>query len=433
MSEPQDRPPGRPLPPARPARPVPGQSPSRPGAVPPRPGDHRLPPHLDPRAPRRPHGSRRTTAGPPGAPVPSRPAGARASRILSLLAVVTSFAVLAVAVGGYLLVNKYDRQIDRIPGVFAALDDRPQETPRDARNILIVGSDTRGDLAAGEGTQGRGDGVRHRPAVRHHDPGAPVRRQRQGAARQLPARLVGDHPRLHRPGHRRAVEEHDGKLNSAFEDGGPALLIRTIETLSSLRVDNYLQIDFEGFQKMVNTLGGVEVCLSQPAKEKDSGIDLQAGRQTIEGAQALAFVRQRKGLPRRRPRPHRPPAAVHRRHRPQDPVGGHAAQPVQAQRRAQRRDRGACRSTTAPPSTTCATSPPASAPSAPAASSSAPCRSRTPAAFRDRQSVVLLDEPKMAELFAALRNDVPPGHARGQGRRRPRPAPLDRARRRRSG
>ena len=48
---------------------------------------------------------------------------------------------------------------------------------------------------------------------------------------------------------------------------------------------------------MVNTLGGVEVCLSEPAKEKDSGIDLEAGRQTIKGAQALAFVRQRKGLP----------------------------------------------------------------------------------------------------------------------------------------
>src|SRR3712207_8451326 len=48
----------------------------------------------------------------------------------------------AVAVGGYLLVNKYDRQIERIPDVFAASDeDRPEETPRDARNILIVGSD----------------------------------------------------------------------------------------------------------------------------------------------------------------------------------------------------------------------------------------------------------------------------------------------------
>ena len=48
---------------------------------------------------------------------------------------------------------------------------------------------------------------------------------------------------------------------------------------------------------MVNTLGGVEVCLPKAAKEKDSGIDLPAGRSVIKGDQALAFVRQRKGLP----------------------------------------------------------------------------------------------------------------------------------------
>jgi anionic cell wall polymer biosynthesis LytR-Cps2A-Psr (LCP) family protein len=77
---------------------------------------------------------------------------------MSFLAVLTSFSVLAVAVGGYVLVNKYDNQIDRIPDVFNDVgNERPAETPRDARNILIVGSDSRGDLAAGEGTQGRGE------------------------------------------------------------------------------------------------------------------------------------------------------------------------------------------------------------------------------------------------------------------------------------
>ena len=87
-----------------------------------------------------------------------------------------------------------------------------------------------------------------------------------------------------------------GKLNSAFALGGPALLIATIEELTDVRVDHYVQIDFEGFQAMVDKLGGVEVCLSAPAKEKDSGIDLPAGRQTVRGQQALAFVRQRKEL-----------------------------------------------------------------------------------------------------------------------------------------
>ena len=266
MSEQQDRPPGRP--------------------VPPRP----LPPHLDPRAPRRPSGSRRTTAP------PTTPGRGRASRVLSVLAVLTSFAVLAVAVGGYLLVNKYDRQIDRIPDVFA-IEDRPAETPRDARNILIVGSDTRGDLSAGEGTQGRGaefvSGQRSDTVILAHLYGDSDKAQLVSFPRDSWVTI----PAYTDPSTGQVVEAHEGKLNSAFERGGPPLLIRTIESLSSLRIDNYVQIDFDGFQSMVDTLGGVEVCLSRPAKDRWSGIDLEAGRQTIQGEQALAFVRQRKGLP----------------------------------------------------------------------------------------------------------------------------------------
>ena len=282
MSEPEDRLPSRPLPPARPGRPLPGDA----------AGGPRLPPHLDPRAPRRPHGSRRTTT----LPEQGRSRG-RLARALSYLAVLTSFSVLAVAVGGYVLVNKYDRQITRIDGVFPTGGERPEETPRDARNILIVGSDTRGDLAAGEGTQGRGadfvTGQRSDTVILAHLYGDSDTAQLVSFPRDSWVTI----PAFTSPEDGELVAEHDGKLNSAFERGGPSLLIRTIEELSGLRVDNYVQIDFDGFQSMVNTLGGVEVCLSQPAKEKDSGIDLEAGRQTIKGAQALAFVRQRKGLP----------------------------------------------------------------------------------------------------------------------------------------
>jgi LCP family protein required for cell wall assembly len=286
VSDPQDRPPGRP--------PGPGLPPQRPaGASRPAPGARPLPPHLDPRTPRRPHGSRRTT------PVPASGARrGRLARVMSLLAVLTSFSVLAVAIGGYLLVNKYDSQITRIDGVFTGLgDERPAETPRDARNILIVGSDSRGDLAAGEGTQGRGaefvTGQRSDTVILAHLYGDSDKAQLISFPRDAWVAL----PTYTHPETGELVRRHEAKLNSAFENGGPSLLIRTIEELSGLRVDNYVQIDFEGFQSMVNTLGGVEVCLSEPAKEKDSGIDLEAGRQTIKGSQALAFVRQRKGLP----------------------------------------------------------------------------------------------------------------------------------------
>lgn len=283
----------------------------------------RLPPGLDPRAPRgglppRPPRSaaprqtpaerlaaaERNARGAGARPratgsrrvVPEQPRRRRAARVLSWLAVVTSVAVLASALGGYLLLNHYDGQLNRIDLGLGA--DRPADLPRDAKNILIVGSDSRGDLAAGEGTQGTGEDF--------------VTGQRSDTV--ILAHLYGDSdlaqlvsfPRdswIEIPAHQdletgEMVQARNGRLNTALLNGGPSLLIDTIEDLTGVFVDHYMQIDFDGFQTIVNRLDGVEVCLSAPAKEKDSGIDLEAGRQTIKGDQALAFVRQRKGLPR---------------------------------------------------------------------------------------------------------------------------------------
>jgi LCP family protein required for cell wall assembly len=86
------------------------------------------------------------------------------------------------------------------------------------------------------------------------------------------------------------------RINYAFNEGGPQLLVRTVQDLTGVRVDHYLQVDFEGFQSMVDKLGGVDVCLSKPAKDHYSGINLTAGRHHINGVVALAFVRQRHGL-----------------------------------------------------------------------------------------------------------------------------------------
>jgi LCP family protein required for cell wall assembly len=211
---------------------------------------------------------------------PSPPPRGRAARWLSALAVLTSFAVLAVSVGGYLLVHHYDRQIDRVPDVFAFDAERPEQADRDARNLLLVGSDSRGELDAGEGVQGTGEdfvtGQRSDTIILVHLYGDTDAAQLISFPRDSWVTI---------PAHRSAetgefVDEHEGKLNSAFQDGGPPLLIQTIEELSKLRIDNYLQIDFDGFQSMVDTLGGVEVCLSKPAQDRFSGIDLPAGRRS---------------------------------------------------------------------------------------------------------------------------------------------------------
>ena len=101
------------------------------------------------------------------------------------------------------------------------------------------------------------------------------------------------------------------KLNSAYINGatdcgttkavpdrGRQKLVETISDLSGLKIDHYVEVDLLGFYRITKAIGGIQVCLNQAQKDPFSGIDLPKGISTIEGKQALAFVRQRHGLPR---------------------------------------------------------------------------------------------------------------------------------------
>ena len=386
-----------------------------------------LPPHMNPRRPRggvpprpprtvppRPAGTptrgRVTTPRPAPAtrrvlPVTPPPPRRRAARVLSWVAIVTSVAILASAGAGWALLEFYDGKLDRIPGL--NLGGRPADLPRDAKNILIVGSDSRGDLEAGEGPQGTGDdfvtGQRADTVILAHLYGDSDQAQLVSFPRDtwvtIPAHV--------NPETGEQVEADEAKLNRALLDGGPQLLIETIQQLSGLHIDHYMQIDFNGFQAIVNKLDGVEVCLPKAAKEKDSGIDLPAGRSVIKGDQALAFVRQRKGLPN---------GDIDRIKRQQQFIGaivrkvlsaGTLANPLKLNSvitvgteslqvdesldfdelkdlalRFRNFNSGGVAFTTVPIATT--------------------------NGFRERQSVVLLDETKTAEFFDKIRRDIPP-------------------------
>ncbi len=88
-----------------------------------------------------------------------------------------------------------------------------------------------------------------------------------------------------------------GKINSAYDLGGPQLLVQTVEENFGIRIDHYLEIGFLGIVNMVNTAGGVHVCLKQPIHDRYSGANLAAGCQTLNGTEALAYVRSRYSLP----------------------------------------------------------------------------------------------------------------------------------------
>ncbi|MFG2643786.1 LCP family protein [Streptomyces sp. NPDC048370] len=83
------------------------------------------------------------------------------------------------------------------------------------------------------------------------------------------------------------------KLNAAYAMDGPELLVRTVEFNTGLRIDHYAEIGFAGFANIVDALGGVDLNIEKGFKDKKSGADFQAGEQTLNGEQALAFVRTR--------------------------------------------------------------------------------------------------------------------------------------------
>jgi LCP family protein required for cell wall assembly len=92
------------------------------------------------------------------------------------------------------------------------------------------------------------------------------------------------------------VGAFEAKFNTAFEIGGPGCTVKLVEQMTGLTIDNFAVIDFEGFKNVVNALGGVEVCLTEPASDPASDLELPAGTSVVSGEQALSFVRARKTL-----------------------------------------------------------------------------------------------------------------------------------------
>ncbi len=83
------------------------------------------------------------------------------------------------------------------------------------------------------------------------------------------------------------------KINAAYAFGGAPLLVRTIEQNTGIRVDDYVEVGFGGLVKVVDSLGGVEICPKQDIKDKDSGLDVKKGCQQADGKTALAYSRNR--------------------------------------------------------------------------------------------------------------------------------------------
>jgi LCP family protein required for cell wall assembly len=83
------------------------------------------------------------------------------------------------------------------------------------------------------------------------------------------------------------------RINAAYAAGGPSLLVETIQANLGVEVNHYVEIDFVGFQAMVDEVGGIEIAFPYPARDSKSGLDVGAGNQLLDGDQALAYARSR--------------------------------------------------------------------------------------------------------------------------------------------
>ncbi|GLY73588.1 LCP family protein [Actinoallomurus iriomotensis] len=92
------------------------------------------------------------------------------------------------------------------------------------------------------------------------------------------------------------VAPYFGMLNSAFAYAGAPCTWKTIESTTDIHIDHYVKIDFTGFKRVVDALGGVEICVPHAVYDPRANLNLKAGRQVVKGNDALGYVRTRYGL-----------------------------------------------------------------------------------------------------------------------------------------
>ncbi|OAH10586.1 LCP family protein [Streptomyces jeddahensis] len=212
-----------------------------------------------------------------------RPNWRRRIKVGSLTLVVV---LLAVSIGTYFWADsKLKREVD-----LSKVIDRPAEG--EGTNYLIVGSDSREGMTAEEKKKlhtGSAEGKRTDSMMILHvgSNGNTLISLPRDSNVVIPT-FVGSESGKTYQGTGRQV-----KLNAAYAEDGPELLVRTVEYNTGLRIDHYAEIGFAGFAKIVDAVGGVEMDIPKAFKDKNSGADFKAGKQTLNGEQALAFVRTR--------------------------------------------------------------------------------------------------------------------------------------------
>jgi LCP family protein required for cell wall assembly len=170
--------------------------------------------------------------------------------------------------------------VERVPGLTEedlAANDGPAE------NFLLVGSDSREGVDVGD-PENASIGDEAEVSGQRSDTIMILRREENGGAsllslpRDLWVPIAGT--------------DHSAKINSAYNEG-PERLVRTVTQALGVPIHHYVEVDFNGFTRLVDEIGGVQICVDYPAQDENTGLRLDPTCQVLDGTQALAYARSR--------------------------------------------------------------------------------------------------------------------------------------------
>ncbi|MCM3812257.1 LCP family protein [Streptomyces solisilvae] len=167
---------------------------------------------------------------------------------------------------------------------------RPENVDNGSMDILVLGSDSRAGKNAEYGTD-EGTSRSDTAMIVHVYKG-----HKKASVISIPRDTLIQRPSCTTKDGQQTPAVRAAMFNSAYEAGGPACTIKTIESMTGIRMDHFLEVDFSGFKQLINDLGGVDITTTAPIHDPKSHLDLEAGPHTLNGEQSLGLVRTRHGV-----------------------------------------------------------------------------------------------------------------------------------------
>ncbi|MFB0618231.1 LCP family protein [Streptomyces sp. AGS-58] len=170
--------------------------------------------------------------------------------------------------------------------------DRPTKIDNGSENILVLGSDTRAGKNKKLGGGADDGSARSDTAMIVHV----YEGHQRASVVSIPRDTLVDRPECTDTKGTAHPVASGVMFNEAYSTGGAACAVKTVESISGIRMDHYLEVDFEGFQRLIDDLGGVRVTTTKAIDDPQSHLRLKAGAHTLDGEQALGLVRTRHGV-----------------------------------------------------------------------------------------------------------------------------------------